>query len=126
MTMTDVINEPAAPTETRPCPDVRRYDGTIAAALMSCGIACLAFGSAVLLAEHLASVEKRFTLSQAVGPLSGKAIVAVTAYVVAWSQLHLGLRHREISARTIFLVTAPMIAAGFLLTFPPIYQHLWI
>lgn len=127
--MTDLINDPAAPARAAPAesrPDGEYFDGTIAAALISCGIACLVFGSAVLLAEHVPSMEKEFTLSESVGPLSGKAVAAVIAYVVAWSHLHLALRHREIRTRTILLITAPMIAVGFLLTFPPIYQHLWI
>lgn len=118
---------PAEPAGIAPAPADHDGDGdgTIAAALIACGLACLVFGLAILLAEHVAPVKKALTLSEAVGSLSGKAVAASIAYAVSWPILHVALRNRQVALRVALLIALPMITTGFLLTFPPVYLHLW-
>jgi hypothetical protein len=95
--------------------------GSTAATLLAAGIGCAAFGIAVVAAESLAPVKKLLTLSAAVGPLSGKAVIAVVIYLIAWSALHLACRRRTIGFAVVLRATAVLIGIGLLGTFPPFY-----
>jgi hypothetical protein len=71
----------------------QRVDGRVAATIIAAGVGCAAFGIAVVLAESVGTVKQLLTLSTAVGPLSGKAVVAVVIYPVVWLVLHAALRN---------------------------------
>jgi hypothetical protein len=92
-----------------------------AAALVAAGVACAAFGLMVLLAETSEPVSQALTLSSAVGPLSGKAVVAVAVYAVAWPALHLAWRGRTVGFTRVFRWTAGLVLVGLLATFPPVF-----
>ena len=101
---------PAAPTS-----------GSAAAALVASGVGCSAFGAAVVAAEANEGVHHALTLSDAVGPLSGKGVAGTSVWLLAWGALHLRLRRREVPLGPYLRLTAVLVAAGFVLTFPPVY-----
>jgi hypothetical protein len=99
----------------------RAATGGIAAALLSAGVACAAFGLAVVLSESIEALGEVLTLSDAVGPLSGKAVAAVVIYIVVWAALHLAWRRQAIELDGVFRWTCALVLVGLFTTFPPIY-----
>jgi hypothetical protein len=95
--------------------------GRVASTLVAAGVACAAFGLAVLLAESSETISAALTLSSPVGPLSGKAVAAVAIYVVVWSALHLAWRRRQIGLVRVSWWTCALVLVGLLATFPPVY-----
>jgi hypothetical protein len=95
--------------------------GQIAAALVAAGVACAAFGLAVLLSESIEPISKALTLSNPVGPLSGKAVAAVAVYIIVWSALHLAWRRKQVEIVRALRWTCALVLVGLLATFPPIY-----
>jgi hypothetical protein len=59
--------------------------------------------------------------NEGVGPLSGKTIVAVVVWLVAWAALHFALRRRNTSIMTAFVVSMVLTVIGVLLTLPPVF-----
>jgi hypothetical protein len=57
-----------------------------------------------------------------VGPLSGKTIMAVVVWLVAWAVLHVALRGRPYETRRALVVSLVLIALGVLGTFPTFFQ----
>jgi len=112
--------------------------GPAAAAFVAAGIGSLFVGIGVVLNEYSAQIKSligidfnaflkfdaNFGLGNGVGPLSGKVIVAVLAFVISWAILHLMWRKREINIRKAFITTLVLVAIGFALTFPPIFTLL--
>jgi hypothetical protein len=96
-------------------------DGRIAATMIAAGVGCAAFGIAVVLAESVSVIKQLLTLSAAVGPLSGKAVVAVVIYPIVWSVLHAALRNSQTKITTVTRWTIVLLAIGLLGTFPPFY-----
>ena len=101
--------------------------GPGAAAIIAAGIGSLVMGIMVSLAEYSVDIKnfldfsKNYGLGSGVGPLSGKVIVAVLAYVISWAILFFVWRRREINVRKAFLWTIVLVGFGFALTFPPIF-----
>lgn len=69
-------------------------EGPIAAAIIAAGIGALVLGLVTTLSEASKSAADFFAWSDRVGPLSGKTIVTVIAWLVAWAILHLFYRTR--------------------------------
>jgi hypothetical protein len=61
-------------------------------------------------------------LSDDVGPLSGKTIIAAGVFLASWGVLALLLRRRNPSVRTVLWISALLLAAGVLMTFPTFFQ----
>jgi hypothetical protein len=110
--------------------------GPAAAVMIAAGIGSLVIGFGVILNEYSAAIktatgldfnailqfDKNFGLGSGVGPLSGKVILATIAFVAAWAILHFAWRTREVDLRRAFGATIVLVALGFALTFPPIFQ----
>jgi hypothetical protein len=99
----------------------QKVDGRVAATIIAAGVGCAAFGIAVVLAESISAVKQLLTLSTAVGPLSGKAVVAVVIYPVVWLVLHVALRNSQPNITTVTRWTIVLLTIGLLGTFPPFY-----
>lgn len=104
--------------------------GPAAAAIVAAGIGSLVLGLMVDLAEFSSDAgkfldfAKNYGLGSGVGPLSGKVIVAVLAYIISWAILFYMWRGKEINVRKAFLATIVLVGLGFALTFPPIFELL--
>jgi hypothetical protein len=112
-------------TETAP-PDTKP-NGPAAAAFVAAGVGAFVLGLMVTLAEASADVKdfldfsKHYGIGSGVGPLSGKVIIGVGAYLVTFVVLGIALRGREVSFRKAFIATLVLLGLGFALTFPPIF-----
>jgi hypothetical protein len=112
---------PAESNEPDVAESSQKVDGRIAATMIAAGVGCAAFGISVVLAESVSVVKQLLTLSAAVGPLSGKAVVAVVIYPIVWLVLHAALRNSQTKITTVTRWTIVLLAIGLLGTFPPFY-----
>ena len=108
-----------------------KANGPAAAAFLAAGIGAFVLGLTVTLAEAFPPAEgqtafwdfaKNFGLGSGVGPLSGKVITGTLAYVISFVGLGLAWRGREVNLRTVLIACAVLLALGFALTFPPIFE----
>lgn len=99
-----------------------RPNGPAAAALLAAGIGVLVLGLLTVLAEANADIADWLNFKNRVGPLSGKTTLAVLAYVVSWAVLAPALWKRSLAINTVLIVTAVLVAAGFIGTFPKFFE----
>jgi hypothetical protein len=99
-------------------------NGPAAAAILAAGIGSFAFGLAVCLSQAINAVANFFTLSVAVGPLSGKTTAPIIVWLVSWIILSLMWKNRQVSFGKVFIAALLMIALGLLGTFPLFYDML--
>lgn len=119
-------------------PEVSKPSGPPAAAMIAAGIGSVVLGLGVIANEYSAQIksaigidfnaflqfDKNFGIGSGVGPLSGKVILAVIAFVASWIILHFAWRGREVDLGRAFVATLILLGIGFALTFPPIFQIL--
>jgi hypothetical protein len=97
-------------------------EGAISAAVLAAGVGATVLGLVTALAETSAIVKNGLQWSAAVGPLSGKTIVAVLAWLLSWAVLHAVLRNRPTETGRALTIALVLIGLGVLGTFPPFYQ----
>lgn len=96
--------------------------GPVAAVFLAAGIGSLVLGILTTLAEASESMASVLEWSSAVGPLSGKTIIASAAFFGAWAVLAPVLRKKDIAPRTVYVWTAVLVGLGIVLTFPTFFQ----
>jgi hypothetical protein len=99
-----------------------RPEGPVAAAIIAGGVGALAMGVITTLAEASTSVKDWLAWSEAVGPLSGKTIVAAIVWLVAWAILHLVHRNRPYETGRALTIAVVLITLGVIGTFPTFFQ----
>jgi hypothetical protein len=103
-------------------------NGPVAAAFLAAGIGSFVMGLFVVLNEINAAIngflkfDANFGLGKGVGPLSGKAVLAMLAFAISWVVLHFVFRDKEVSFNRYLTISLVLVAAGFLLTFPPVFE----
>ena len=97
-------------------------EGPIAAAIIAGGIGAAALGFFTTLAEASEGAKNWLQWSDAVGPLSGKVLMALLVWLVAWAILHLSLRNKPYETRRALTIALVLIGLGVLGTFPLFYQ----
>jgi len=108
-------------TQTKP-------NGPVAASFIAAGIGSLTLGLMVCLNElggdvsNFLKFDKNFGLGSGVGPLSGKATIAVLAFGISWVVLHFLWRGKEVNFGRVFSIALILVALGFILTFPPVFE----
>lgn len=102
--------------------DGDKPEGPVAAALIAGGIGAAALGFLAVLSEASAGAKRWLEWNSAVGSLSGKTVMTVLVWLVAWAGLHLGFRKRSVDLRTAFIVTLVLVAVGVAGTFPTVFQ----
>src|SRR6266568_3552502 len=120
--MADVVERPPAAERLARITFADRPEGPIAAAIIAGGIGAAALGVVTTLAEASTRVSDWLAWSDRVGPLSGKTIMAVVVWLVAWAVLHVALRGRPYETRRALVVSLVLIALGVLGTFPTFFQ----
>lgn len=109
---------PAAPetsVATRP-------PGPVAAALLAVGIGSLVLAALVIIAEASESFAQSLAYSDRVGPLSGKTIWSVVAFLVSWAALAATVGRRDVDLRRVGIITAVMVGLALLGTFSPFFE----
>ncbi|HVP18909.1 MAG TPA: hypothetical protein VMU36_07915 [Spirochaetia bacterium] len=97
-------------------------NGPSAAAVLAGGIGLAIYGIVSTLAEAIAAFSKALTWSKPVGALSGKTIIGVLAWLVAWLILGLVWKDREVNYRPVIVLAVILLAVGLLTTFPPFFD----
>lgn len=103
-------------------------NGPVAAVFLASGIGSFVFGLFVVLNEVSTEInsflkfDANYGLGSGVGPLSGKAILGIVAFFVSWVVLHLVFRGKEVKFGPFLTISLILVAAGFLLTFPPVFE----
>jgi len=103
-------------------PERPRPFGPVAAAFLAAGIGSLVLGLLTTIAEANATFADKLNWYNPVGPLSGKTLIAVAAFVASWLLLHLALRGKEPAQGVTYWATGLLVVAGFLLTFPKFFD----
>jgi hypothetical protein len=95
--------------------------GVASAAFVSSGIGCLVIGLMVTGAEMSTGLKDALNWWNPAGPLTGKTLVGVLAWLISWVILHTIWKDKDPDFGKVFIVTLSLIALGFMLTFPPIF-----
>jgi hypothetical protein len=97
-------------------------DGPAWAAVLASGIGCVTLGLAVDLTAASKLASAWLVLYRPVGDLSGKALLAVVAWLGSWALLHARYRDRRVrSANWIFAATLVLLALAMVAVFPPFF-----
>jgi len=94
----------------------------VAAAFLAAGFGVLVLGVLTTLAEASSAVSDWLAFSSSVGPLSGKTVISVAAWIAAWIVLSVALRGRNPSPAKVYWLTGVMVAAGLVGTFPSFFE----
>jgi len=103
-------------------------NGPAAAAILAAAIGSFTIGLFVTLAEMSGDIKsfldfsKNYGIGSGVGPLSGKVILGVLAFGISWAVLGTTWKDRELNFGRIFTISLVVLALGFALTFPPIFE----
>ena len=97
-------------------------EGPIAAVLIAAGIGALVLGILTVWAEASVGFKDSLAYNDRVGPLSGKTIWAVVAFVGSWIVLTLALRRRRVDLMKATVVSVVLLGLGYLGTFSPFFR----
>jgi hypothetical protein len=98
-------------------------NGPVAAALLAGGIGAAVLGILTTAVEASPAFGKALAWSSAVGPLTGKSILAVIAFFGSWALLHfVWFRGRNVNFARVAVIAFILLAIGLLFTFPPIFD----
>jgi hypothetical protein len=100
---------------------VTAMESALSASFIASGIGSVILGLTIIGAETSASIKTFLTLNAGVGPLSGKVILTVIAFIVSWGILHFVFRDRPMKLGTGFTIGLILVVVGLLLTFPPVF-----
>ena len=96
--------------------------GPVAAAALSVGIGALAFGIAVVASESSPAIAAKLNWYNPTGPLSGKTSIGIIVWLVAWAILSALWKRESVRLRPVLMTSLALIAIGFILTFPPVFD----
>ena len=101
---------------------IQTKDGVAVATIISAGIGAAVLGLNVMLSEASPAFKELMKWSNAVGPLSGKSLVAVIVWLVSWVLLHALLKNKDVEINKAWKVTLFLILIGWIGTFPPVFE----
>jgi hypothetical protein len=114
--------EPSGMPATHAAPPATRGEGPAAAALLGAGVGAFTLGLLTTLAEASMSIKDSLTLSDSVGPLSGKTTYAVVVWLVVWAVLHFTVGRRARLTTQVLTVVVVLFGLGLIGTFPIFFQ----
>lgn len=111
--------------------EASKPNGPAAAAFLAAGIGAFVLGLTVVMHEAFPPAEGQapfwdfstnFGLGSGVGPLSGKVTIGTLAYLLSFLGFGVAWRGREVNFRTVLIASVVLLALGFAMTFPPIFE----
>ncbi len=129
MTTTTRTPNAAIEEELRETLELAKPNGPVLAALLASGLGSAVLGVFTTVAQShagfraLMDIDKNLGFAVGVGPLSGKTIYAVAAWLLAWAVAGLVMRGRTYNARPFFIATFVLIGIGLLGTFPLFFEN---
>ena len=109
------MSEPLAMPET---------NGKGAAAVLAVGVASVTLGVFTLAGDAVPAAASFFNIWNPTGPLSGVTSFTILIWLAAWGFLSRRWAVRTVNFHRVNLAALVMIAAGLLLTFPPVMDLL--
>jgi hypothetical protein len=98
-------------------------NGPAWAAILAAGIGCAVFGLVVDLAEASKATSNALNFYKPAGDLSGKTIVAIVVWIIAWAVLHARWKNRKLrSPGRIIALTLILILLALIAVFPPFFE----
>jgi len=98
-------------------------NGPVAAALLGGGIGSAIFGLITLFSELSDSFAQALNWYNPSGPLSGKSILGIASFFIAWAVLHAAWKDKEVrNFNIISTIALVLLAVGLLGTFPPVWH----
>jgi hypothetical protein len=96
--------------------------GPAAALILAGGIATFCMGLFTTLGEASTGIADALQWNDRVGPLSGKTLITVIVFAVAWALLTAVWRRANPPLRSITIASAALIVIGLVGTFPTFFQ----
>ena len=93
-------------------------NGLVVAAMLAAGIGCFFLGLTTSLAQGSKAIGGMLNFYNPVGPLSGKTIVAVAIWLVAWGVLASKWKDQSADFGKVYKVTLILVGLGLLGSFP--------
>ncbi|HEX6290367.1 MAG TPA: hypothetical protein VFZ66_14350 [Herpetosiphonaceae bacterium] len=97
--------------------------GEAAAAFIAGGIGCFIIGLLTTAAVISEPLKNALNWWNPAGPLTGKTGVGVIAFFISWAIGHVLWNDRDVDLRRTFIITMILLALGFVLTFPPVFEY---
>ena len=94
-------------------------NGAGAAAILAAGIGCAATGILAFAGDASDAIGKALNIYNPTGTLSGVMTVAIIVWLASWLGLGRALSGRNVNLSGVTIGSFVLLAAGFLLTFPP-------
>jgi hypothetical protein len=107
---------PAVPLEGEP------PSGPAAALILAGGIAVFCMGLVTTLGEASTGIADALQWNDRVGSLSGKTLITVSVFALAWAGLTALWRRANPPLRSITIASAVLIVLGLIGTFPTFFQ----
>ena len=96
--------------------------GPAAAIILAAGIGAFVLGLLTTLAEAEEGFKDWLTFNLRVGALSGKTVLAVSAFFASWALLSWFLLGKNPPWKTVLWIAGVLIGLGLLMTFPTFFQ----
>jgi hypothetical protein len=97
-------------------------NGPVMAALIAGGFGPAVIGLNTVLAEASPAFKNALNWWNPAGPLTGKSLVGVIAFFVAWLVLHVSLRNKDVNVLRATTIALFLLGLGLLGTFPPFFE----
>jgi hypothetical protein len=97
-------------------------NGPVAVALIAGGIGAAAIGLLTTLAEASPAVKAALNWYNPAGPLTGKSLLGVAIYLVAWVVLHYLYRGQNVNFARATALAFALLSVGLITTFPPFFE----
>jgi len=95
-------------------------NGPGAAAVLAAGMGCFAMGVLSVLEDKLPALARLLNIYRPTGPLSGLSTAVIVVWVASWTVLYSCWKRRNVNLGRAVTIAIGLLAAGALLTFPPI------
>ena len=102
--------------------EAERPNGPVAAVMLGGGIGAAVLGIVTTLAAASASFSTSLNWYNPVGPLTGKSLLGVGAFLASWAGLHFMYRAKNVNFSCVALIAFVLLAIGLLGTFPPFFD----
>jgi hypothetical protein len=114
------LQQPPPAAET--APEVEPPTGPAAALVLAGGIATFCMGLVTTLGEASTDIGDGLQWNDRVGPLSGKTLITVIVFALAWVGLTAFWRRANPPLRSITIASVVLIVLGLVGTFPTFFQ----
>lgn len=109
--------------------EIAKPNGPVLGALLGAGVGSFVLGVFTTLAQAhsgfkaLMDIDKNLGWAVGVGPLSGKSIYAVAAFLLTWAIAAFVMRGKNYDSRRFYIATFVLIGLGFIGTFPLFFEN---